>query len=143
VSKIRFAQEDLKHIALFESMTHSKVKDFIREEDTLAFLVEEGQMGQAIGKGGSKISKVREAFGKNIYVFEYSQEPESFLKNLFSSAEIHALDLMKTSGGKTGVVEIARAQRSRVMGPGGVKMRIIRSFADRHHGIDEISLRAY
>ncbi|MFH0862286.1 MAG: NusA-like transcription termination signal-binding factor [Candidatus Altiarchaeota archaeon] len=141
MGRIRLDSDDIKHITLFESMTHAKVKDYLQDGQTMCFLVGTGDMGLAIGKKGVKIDRVRRALNKNLIIMEYSEDPEQFLKNLFHPATIHGINIAKTSGGTTAQVQIAHEDRSKAIGPGGVKIRLIKQLAKRHHDIDELSLR--
>jgi transcription termination/antitermination protein NusA len=141
VTKIRLDTDDIKHITLFESMTGAKVKDFIREDETMCFLVNTGDMGAAIGKKGSKIERVRKALGKTIIVMEYHDDPEQFLKNVFHPVEIHGLNIAKLPDNITAQVQISREDRSKAIGPGGMKIRLIKQLVKRHHKIDELNLK--
>jgi transcription termination/antitermination protein NusA len=141
VTKIRLDSDDIKHITLFETMTGAKVKDFLHEDDNCCFLVRTGDMGLAIGKKGSKIASIRKALGKNVTVMEYNEDPEQFIKNMLHPVEVHGISIDKTSGNTAAQVEIAREDRSRAIGPGGSKIRLIKTIAKRHCGIDEFVLR--
>jgi transcription termination/antitermination protein NusA len=142
VSKIRLSTDDIKHITLFESLTGAKVKDFLNEGESMSFLVNMGEMGLAIGKKGANVEKVRKALGKNILVFEYNEDEEQFLKNMFAPVEVHGLSIAKTSGGTSAVVEISREDRSRAIGAGGSRIKVIKTLAKRHCDIDDLNLRA-
>lgn len=142
MSKIRFGTDEIKHITLFESMTGAKVKDFIKEEDTYCFVVRSGDMGLAIGKKGVNVEKIRKALGKQIIVFEHDNDDEKFLEKLFYPIELHGINVAKTPGETTAVIQVARQDRSRAIGPKGVKIKLIRQLIKRHHDIDSVNLRS-
>lgn len=142
MSKIRLDTDDIKHINLFESMTKAKVEDFVKEGDTVCFIVKAGDMGLAIGKKGANIEKVRKALGKNIVVMEFSPDDEQFLKNMFYPVEVHGISIAKTSGGTSAIVEVAREDRSRAIGQGGSRIKLIKALAKRHANVDDLTLRA-
>ena len=52
MSRIKYDSELIKLMTLFESMTGAKVKDCISDEK-LTFIIEEGDMGKAIGRNGA------------------------------------------------------------------------------------------
>ena len=58
---IKFNANEIRFIALFESMTGAMVKDCILDDDNakVTFVVKNGDMGLAIGKGGSTVTKVK------------------------------------------------------------------------------------
>lgn len=142
MAKLRYSTDDLKQIAFFENQTKSKVIDYIREDDTLCFLVAKGDMGLAIGKGGSKIDKLRKAMNKQIIVFEYDENPEEFVKNMFHMVEVHGLEVATTSGGKTALIQLAFEDRPRATGPKNQRLKLMKKLAQRHHNIDEIKIQA-
>ena len=58
---IKFSSKEIKIIALFESMTGAMVRDCIIDEEhsKITFVVKNGEMGLAIGKGGSTVTKFK------------------------------------------------------------------------------------
>jgi len=77
----------IRLLNLFESITNVPVKDCYVNNDTVYFIVEEGKIGLAIGKGGSSIKNVEKTIGKKVKVFEYSSNPIEFVKNLIPQAK--------------------------------------------------------
>lgn len=142
MNKLRFSAEDIQFITLFESKTKAKVKDFLRYDNAVFFLVEEGDMGLAIGKRGVKVEKLRKAIDKQVIVFEYNPDSERFLKNMFYPIEVHGLEVVRTSSEKTAVVQVSIEDKKRAVGSKGVKIKAIREFAQRHFDIESINLRA-
>ena len=55
---IKFTANEIRYIALFENMTGAMVKDCIIDDEhgKVTFVVKNGDMGLAIGKGGSTVS---------------------------------------------------------------------------------------
>ena len=70
----------MKLITLFESMTGAKVKDCITNEK-LVFIIEESEMGKAIGKNGANIKKMENLLRKKIKLVEFSSDAVQFVKN--------------------------------------------------------------
>jgi len=81
VTKIKYDAEIMKLMALFESMTRAKLKDCILDE-RLLFIVEENEIGKAIGKKGSNIKRLENMLKKRIKVVEFSDDVIQFIKNL-------------------------------------------------------------
>ena len=69
---IKFSANEIRFIALFENMTGAMVKDCIIDDEhgKVTFVVKNGDMGLAIGKGGSSVSKVQRAVDKGIEIVE-------------------------------------------------------------------------
>lgn len=58
---IKFTTNEIRYIALFESMTGAMVKDCIVDDDSgrITFLVKKGDMGLAIGKREAQLPRFR------------------------------------------------------------------------------------
>lgn len=82
MTKITFDMNTLKSMALFEAMTHARVKDCITEGNFMLFVVEAGEIGKAIGHHGVMIKRLEDALKKNVRVAEFSTVPETFFANL-------------------------------------------------------------
>jgi len=85
--KVKFDSESMKLISLFEAVTHAKVKDCIMGEKLL-FIIEENDMGRAIGKNGVNIKQLELKLRKKIKLCEYSSDVVQFVKNLIYPVEI-------------------------------------------------------
>ncbi len=79
--KIKYDMDLMKYMSLFETLTQAKLKDCILGE-RLLFIVEEGQMGKAIGKKGVNVKKIEGVLKKKIRLVEYSSDVLQFVRNL-------------------------------------------------------------
>ncbi|HHQ45274.1 MAG TPA: NusA-like transcription termination signal-binding factor [Candidatus Altiarchaeales archaeon] len=141
MSRIKISADDLQLIKLFEKTTGARVKDCVHGEGAIGFIVAEGDMGLAIGKNGSKIKKVKDAMKSNIIVVEYSDNESNFLKNIFHPVPVKKLDLTMQDGKKSAKIQVAKKDRGKAIGEGGVKIKMARIIAERHHNIAEIILQ--
>ena len=87
---IKFNANEIRYIALFESLTGAMVKDCIIDEDNskVTFVVKNGDMGLAIGKGGSTVNKVQKAVDKGVEIIEFSEDPTTFIKNILDRKSV-------------------------------------------------------
>ena len=90
MNKIKYDAELIKLIAFFESMTGAKVKDCI-SDDRLLFVVEENNMGKAIGKYGANVKKLESALNKRVKLAEFSNDAVQFIKNLVYPAAVEEI----------------------------------------------------
>jgi N utilization substance protein A len=79
---VSFDMKTIGFINVFENLTHAGVKDCFAEGDSLVFIIDQGQMGLAIGKGGINIKNASSVFKKDIKAYEFNPEPVEFVKNL-------------------------------------------------------------
>jgi len=81
VARIKFNIDVIKYITLFESLTGAKVKDCIVNEK-IVFIIQENEMGKAIGKQGSNIKRVENSIKKKIKLAEFNNDISQFIQNL-------------------------------------------------------------
>ena len=87
MNKIKLDFDSMKLITFFESMTGAKVKDCIIN-DKVIFVIEENNMGKAIGKNGINIKKMENALKKRIKLVEFSNDVLQFVKNFVYPIEL-------------------------------------------------------
>lgn len=86
--------ETIQQIALFESITGAKVSDCLLNGDRIIFIVAEGNIGKAIGKGGVNIKKFEKRFNKKIEIIEFNKDPIKFAKNILRPIKIKSSELV-------------------------------------------------
>jgi len=109
---VRLTTKEVQYLSLFGSVTGAFSKDCIVGRRTVIFVVGEGDMGQAIGKGGKNVKKLEEILGKKVELVEYSSDPAQFIRNVFSPANVEKVK--------------------------DAKVRLARTLAARHFGIDNV-----
>lgn len=85
---IKFDINVIKFINFFEKITRASAKDVIIKEDRMVFIVNEGNLGKAIGKGGVNIKKLENAFKKKIRIVEFKSDVCEFIENLILPLKI-------------------------------------------------------
>ncbi|RJS72180.1 MAG: NusA-like transcription termination signal-binding factor [Candidatus Syntrophoarchaeum sp. WYZ-LMO15] len=132
--------DGMRYIALFESMTGAVVLDCIvdRENERLIFVVKQGEMGLAIGRGGENINRVRSMIDKKIEVVEYSSDVSEFISNSFQPASIKRVKIVKKDNRNLAYVEVAQKDKGLVIGKNGRNIQKVKMLANRHHNIDDI-----
>lgn len=123
-------------MALFESMSGAKVKDCI-ENDKLIFIVEENEMGRAIGKNGANIKRMENILKKKIRLIEFSGDIVQFVRNLIYPAE--ALDIKKDDGIVT-IYGKDTGARAMLIGRERQNIKNINSIAKRYFDISEVKV---
>ncbi|GAB4314868.1 MAG: NusA-like transcription termination signal-binding factor [Methanobacteriaceae archaeon] len=141
---IKFSTNEIRYIALFESMTGAMVKDCIIDESNgkLTFLVKNGDMGLAIGKRGSTVTKVQKTVDKGVEVIEHSEDPVEFINNLMAPAKVRSIRILqKENGEKIATVETDARNKRTAIGKGGQNIERARILAKRQHNINNIIIK--
>jgi len=142
LGSIKLGPEEIKYISLFELLTKASVKDCAFSEDCMGFLVEEGDMGLAIGKNGENVEKVRDKIGKEIFLMQASKDMTKFIKNLFYPAAVKNVKIAETTKGIIATVEVKRWDYKKAIGENGRRIKIAKIFAERNFNITNILIKA-
>ena len=87
MNRIKYDSELMGLMNLFESMTHAKVKDCIAD-DKIILVLEEGEMGKAIGKNGANIRMMENKLKKKIKLVAFSNDVSQFVRNVLHPIEV-------------------------------------------------------
>lgn len=135
---VKLGTEEIKYINLFENMTGASVKDCILS-DKVFFVVKEGQMGLAIGKKGANIQRLIETIGKSIEIIEYSDDPETFVRNILRPATIRTMTITTRPDNKMiATLDVLRKDKGLAIGPKGRNIERAKTLLERHHNIGDI-----
>lgn len=138
--EIKLDAESLRTFALFERITGAELKDMMEEEDRVIFVVVEGQLGRALGKGAQNLKHLKESFNKEIVLVGHAADREQFVKNLFHRFTVESIEWEDRNGDIIAHVKIPQEDRGKAIGKGGRNIQLVRSLAKRHHQIADVSL---
>jgi len=141
---VKLSTNEIRYIALFESMTGAMVKDCLVDDENgkLTFLVKKGDMGLAIGKRGSTVAKVQKTVDKGVEVIEHSDDPVEFITNLMAPAKIRSIRILqKENGEKIATLETDSKNKRTAIGKGGQNIEKARLLAKRQHNINNIIIK--
>ena len=140
---IKFGANEIRFIALFENMTGAMVKDCIIDDDNnkVTFVVKQGDMGLAIGKRGSTVSKVQRAVDRGVEVIELNEDPAQFIRNVLSPAELHSVKISTRKSGEIATVATDNTNKRIAIGKNGINIERAKLLANRLHNIDNIILK--
>jgi len=98
---IKITCDEMRYIALFESISGASVKDCIidEEQERAIFIVNQGQVGVAIGKGGRNIHTLERMTGKKHEIIEFSEDPATFMKNALKPATVREIRVTERTDG--------------------------------------------
>jgi N utilization substance protein A len=142
-SGIKFTGTEMRYIALFESISGASVKDCIIDEEQgrVIFVVNEGQVGVAIGRGGRNIRTLERMTGKKHEIIEYSEDPVQFIKNALKPANVKEVRLIQKTDGKTiAVVAVNPRDKGVAIGKNGRNAERLRFLAKRYFQIQNVSI---
>lgn len=136
--EIKLDADTLRLFTLFERMTGAQIKDLIDEPDRAIFVVDEGQVGRAVGKGAMNLKRLREVLNKDVEIFGYAADRKKFIENLFHRHKLEDVTFETRSGVEIARIKVDPTQKGKVIGKGGRNVQLARQLAERHHGLRDI-----
>ncbi len=133
--ELKLSTENIRTIALFEKVTKVHAKDCISTGNSIYFLVDSKKMGVAIGKNGSNIRELRRISGKQVKIFGYSPDMETFVRNV-----VPDLKTIERNGNSV-MISVPGESKLTVIGKSGENINAIRDMLKRHFGVENFRLR--
>jgi transcription termination/antitermination protein NusA len=143
MTEIKLTSDELRLMSLFQSVTSATARDCILDErmDRVIFVVNKGQMGLAIGKGGSTIKQLQNVVAKKIELVEFSEDPAEFIRNMLNADMVNDVRLSdRPDGSKQAVVTVDQRKKGAVVGREGRNAEKARLLAKRYFQITNVQI---
>jgi N utilization substance protein A len=144
VPERKLGPEELRYIALFQSITGTTVLDCIVDDDfnRIIYIVRPEDMGKAIGRKGINVKRLSDLLKKNIEIVEHSDNLEDMVRNVFREARIVSINLVERGGQKTLYVRVPDSDKGKAIGREGKNLKRARLILKRFFDIDRIVVAA-
>ena len=142
---IKLSTDQIKLMSLFQNVTGATARDCIEDEkqDRVIFVVNQGKMGLAIGKGGSTIKNLQNVVKRNVELVEYSEEPAEFLKNMLNPKLVSEVKINKRLDGSLQAIILVDAKKKGiVVGREGRNAEKARLLAKRYFQISSVLIQS-
>ncbi|WP_100182544.1 NusA-like transcription termination signal-binding factor [Candidatus Nitrosotenuis aquarius] len=142
---IKLTTDQMRLISLFQNVTGASARDCVEDEkqNRVIFVVNEGKMGLAIGKGGTHIRNLQNIVKKSVELVEYSDDPVVFLKNMLNPKLVTDVKLNKRLDGSTQAIVLVDAKKKGiVVGREGRNAEKARLLAKRYFEITSVLINS-
>ena len=139
--EIKLTSDELRLMSLFQSITSATARDCIVDDrmERVIFVVNKGQMGLAIGKGGSTIKQLQNVVAKKVELVEFSDDPVEFIRNMLNAEMVGDVRISDRSDGtKQAVVVVDARKKGAVVGREGRNAEKARLLAKRYFQISNV-----
>ena len=143
---IKLTTDQIRLISLFQNVTKTTARDCLDDEkqNKIIFVVNEGKMGLAIGKGGCNIKSLQNILKRNVELLEYSDDPIKFLKNILNPKLINEVKLdTKPDGSSQATIIVDQGNKGLVVGREGRNAERARLFAKRYFDISSVQINSH
>jgi N utilization substance protein A len=141
MTDILLSNENMQYINIATKITKTDIIDCVIQEDKLIFIVQQGQLGAAIGIKAKNLEKLRGLFKKNIKFVEFHPDKEQFIINLCKPYKIKKVELEGNNDSFVAKVDVEVSDKSKIIGKGGRNIEIIRQLAQRHHSFKDVQIK--
>ncbi|KAF6243260.1 NusA-like transcription termination signal-binding factor [Nitrosopumilus sp. b1] len=142
---IKLTTDQMRLMSLFQNVTGATARDCVEDEkqNRVIFVVNNGKMGLAIGKGGSHIKSLQNIVKRNVELVEYDDDPANFLKNMLNSKLVSEVKINKRSDGSTqAIVMVDPRKKGIVVGREGRNAEKARLLAKRYFDISSVLINS-
>ena len=92
---MKLSNKEILFINALQDIVGVNARDCLIEEKRLSFIVNENDMGKAIGKNGERIKKLGEKANKQIELYAFTKKPEEFIKKAFAKIKFNEITITK------------------------------------------------
>ncbi len=142
---IKLSTDQMRLMSLFQNVTGATARDCVEDEkqNRVIFVVNEGKMGLAIGKGGSHIKNLQNIVKRNVEIVEYSDDATKFLKNILNSKLVSEVKLNKREDASLqAIVIVDPRKKGIVVGREGRNAEKARLLAKRYFEISSVLINS-
>ena len=142
---IKLTTDQIKLMSLFQNVTGATARDCIEDEklDRVIFVVNQGKMGLAIGKGGITIRNLQNVVKRNVELVEYSEDPVEFVKNILNPKLVSEVKINKRlDGSMQAIVMVDPKKKGIVVGREGRNAEKARLLARRYFQISSVLIQS-
>lgn len=139
-SILKLGTEQIQLMNTLDFVARVCARDCLVNADSVAFMVPEQQMSQAIGKNGSNVKAMTTKIRKRIELFEYTEKPEKFIEKAFHNAKLEGIEVKQVGESRIAFVKADAVNKKIMLGNMG-RLRKIKELAKRNYSVDEIRIR--
>ncbi|MBS1267761.1 MAG: hypothetical protein MAG458_00473 [Nitrosopumilus sp.] len=142
---IKLTTDQMRMMSLFQNVTGATARDCIDDEkqNRVIFVVNNGKMGLAIGKGGMHIKSLQNIVKRNVELVEFDDDPAKFLGSLLNSKLISDVKINnRPDGTKQAIVMVDPRKKGIVVGREGRNAEKARLLAKRYFNITSVLINS-
>ena len=139
-SKITYDMALMHHIALFEQMTHARLRDCFNDpvRNCLTFVVEAGEVGKALGKGAINLRRLEELLKKRVRIVEFADSPVRLIQNFLQPLQTKNIE--RDAEDRIVISGVDEQTNGRIIGRNAQNLRNLEQNIRRYYPVKEIKV---
>ncbi len=138
MSLVKYDNESLKVMSLFEKVTRTRLKDsFVDNNGLLTFIVNERELGRAVGKQAVNVKKLEKLLNRKIKILEFNSNIINFIKNLIYPLKAREI---KQEGEEIIIEDPDVKTKGLLIGKNAKNLRNTESIVKKYFQINEIKV---
>ena len=129
---MKLAMEDILLINALETVSRVSAKDCIIRGDIISFLVNEKEIGKAIGKKAENMKELEKKLKKRIEIVGFYEEPQNMVKNTF---DVEIISTSKKNGKL--ILGLDNTSKKKVFSNSG-RLKRVKELIERNYGLNLI-----
>jgi NusA-like KH domain protein len=136
--KISYDANLMHFMSVFGSVTNAELKDaFYDQHQNLTFVVQENELGKALGKKGFRLHMVEKALNRKIKIVEFNPDVLNFVRNVIYPLQTVKMELQDA----TIIMEAADSRtRGLLIGRAATNLRNYEFIVKRYFDIAELKV---
>lgn len=143
-AKVSWSNKELSYIGFFENTTGTRVIDCVmtNNDKTVFFLLNPSDSEKIRRSCRILLQHFTRKIGKEVYVVEYHDDLETFLKRAFHPVEVLEIQVGNgVKGGKVAYITVSDMDKGKAIGKNGFRIQGVREIAKRHFGLSDVKIR--
>lgn len=143
-AKVSWSNKELSCIGFFENTTGTRVIDCVMTNDdkTVFFLLNPLDSERIRRNCRILLQHFARRIGKEVYVVEYYDDVEIFLRRAFHPVEVLGIQIGNgVKVGKVAYITVSDVDKGKAIGKNGFRIQGIREIAKRHFGLSDVKIR--
>ncbi len=133
MARIKLDQATLQLSSFFSRITKTSVLDCFQLDDTIFFVVPNGDVGKAVGKGGMNVKNLQTKLNRKIRIVEHHDSIEKFVENMLSPIRVEKIELQD---GVLIISDRSKKTKSLLIGRNGKNLNLLKRAVQRFFSVE-------
>ncbi len=122
-------QRLIGYITTLENLTKARVKDAFISDETVIFIVYQGDAGKAIGRRGESIRRLTYLLKRKIKIIELSTNVSDFIKSVIDPLKVDKIDVKENAI----VLSVHDSStKGKIIGRNGKNLKLLNDLVDKY-----------